>query len=48
MSLLIPVFVQLFHVQIAAVKKVYYTRFVQDMLEHCTHMLHEFNSLEAC
>ena len=32
----------------AAVKKVYYTRFEQDMLEHYIHMLYEFNSLEAC
>ena len=48
MSLLTPVFVILFHVKMTAVKRVYYTRFAQDKLEHCMHMLYEFNSLEAC
>ena len=41
MSLLIPVFVLLFHVKMTAVKNVYYTRFAQDMFEHYIH-------LEAC
>ena len=45
MSLLTPVFVWLFHVKMTAVKKVYYTRFAQDM--NYIHMLYEFNSLEA-
>lgn len=30
-----------------AVKKICYTRLVQDMLEHYIHVLWEFNSLEA-
>ena len=48
MSLLTAVFVPPFHVKMTAVKKVYYTRFTQDMLEHYIHMLYEFISLEAC
>lgn len=35
-------------IKMTAGKKVYYTRFVQDILEYYIHMLLEFNSLEAC
>ena len=50
MSLLTPVFVLLFHVKMTAVKKIYHTRFAQNMLEHYIQMLYEFtlDSLEAC
>ena len=40
--------VLLFNVKMTAVKKVYYTRFAQDIFEHYILMFYEFNSLEAC